>query len=262
MKYFLDTEFHEYHKQARIAGIKLGKSIPTIDLISIGIVSETFLPSTNPAEGKFGEPTERQYYAICKDFNLRDVWNSYQMESYDRMGNLYSRPKKVHWLRDNVLKSIYDELVNKHLERHLTIEEFSTFNYKNLKTLLSIFGKTKKQIAEEILDFTSNGYFDKTGFDFEDKKRYELYDTFSPEFYAYYADYDWVVLAQLFGSMMDLPKGFPMYCKDLKQTLDEKYLFSAHTPDCDPKYPKQENEHNALADARWNKKLYDFLKKN
>lgn len=25
-------------------------------------------------------------------------------------------------------------------------------------------------------------------------------------------------------------------------------------------YPKQENEHNALADARWNKKLYEFLK--
>lgn len=24
-------------------------------------------------------------------------------------------------------------------------------------------------------------------------------------------------------------------------------------------YPKQENEHNALADARWNKKLYEFL---
>jgi len=41
-------------------------------------------------------------------------------------------------------------------------------------------------------------------------------------FYAYYADYDWVVFAQLFGKMKDLPKGFPMYCKDLKQSLDEK----------------------------------------
>ena len=27
-----------------------------------------------------------------------------------------------------------------------------------------------------------------------------------------------------------------------------------------PDYPKQENEHNALADARWNKKLHEFLK--
>ena len=24
-------------------------------------------------------------------------------------------------------------------------------------------------------------------------------------------------------------------------------------------YPKQSNEHNALADARWNKQLYNFL---
>ena len=24
-------------------------------------------------------------------------------------------------------------------------------------------------------------------------------------------------------------------------------------------YPKQTNEHNALADARWNKQLYNFL---
>ena len=25
------------------------------------------------------------------------------------------------------------------------------------------------------------------------------------------------------------------------------------------KYPKQTNEHNALADARWNRQLYNFL---
>jgi len=25
------------------------------------------------------------------------------------------------------------------------------------------------------------------------------------------------------------------------------------------RYPKQENEHNALDDARWNKALYEFL---
>jgi hypothetical protein len=31
-----------------------------------------------------------------------------------------------------------------------------------------------------------------------------------PEFWAYYADYDWVALCQLFGTMMDLPPGFPM----------------------------------------------------
>ncbi len=43
-----------------------------------------------------------------------------------------------------------------------------------------------------------------------------------PEIYGYYADYDWVLLCSLFGRMIDLPKGFPMYCIDLKQIIDEK----------------------------------------
>ena len=31
-----------------------------------------------------------------------------------------------------------------------------------------------------------------------------------PEFWGYYSDYDWVVTAQMFGTMMDIPKGWPM----------------------------------------------------
>lgn len=36
-----------------------------------------------------------------------------------------------------------------------------------------------------------------------------------PEFWGYYADYDWVVFCQCFGAMIDLPKGWPMYCRDI-----------------------------------------------
>ena len=68
-----------------------------------------------------------------------------------------------------------------------------------------------------------------------------------PEFWAYYADYDWVVLCQLFGRMIDLPKGWPMYCRDLKQLCDSMG---------NPKLPKQENEHVALFDARWVRDQY------
>lgn len=85
----------------------------------------------------------------------------------------------------------------------------------------------------------------------------------NPEFYAYYADYDWVVFCALFGTMMNLPKGFPMYCKDLKQTLDGKAKSSGFTVEYLKKqhdYPTQENEHNALDDAKWNYQLYKFLK--
>jgi hypothetical protein len=72
-----------------------------------------------------------------------------------------------------------------------------------------------------------------------------------PEVWAYYADYDWVVLCQLFGTIMNLPKEWPKFCRDLKQLS------------CDvgsPKHPKDpDGEHNALVDARWNRDLYTHL---
>ena len=72
-----------------------------------------------------------------------------------------------------------------------------------------------------------------------------------PEFWGYYADYDWVVFCWLFGSMVDLPEGWPMYCKDLKQLCDRLG---------DPQLPKQEStEHNALEDAMWNKLAHEYL---
>lgn len=69
-----------------------------------------------------------------------------------------------------------------------------------------------------------------------------------PEFWAYYADYDWVVFCQIFGRMIDLPKGWPMYCRDLKQLLDEHDL----------RVTKQDaaSEHNALNDARWTQRAW------
>jgi len=75
-----------------------------------------------------------------------------------------------------------------------------------------------------------------------------------PEIWGYYADYDWVVLCQLFGTMMDLPKGWPMYCRDVKQLCDDLG---------NPELPKQsETEHHALADARWTKQAWEFLNKS
>lgn len=68
-----------------------------------------------------------------------------------------------------------------------------------------------------------------------------------PEFWAYYADYDWVVLCQLYGRMLDLPDNWPKYCRDLKQLADERGI----------RLPKQvSNEHHALADARWVRDSY------
>lgn len=75
-----------------------------------------------------------------------------------------------------------------------------------------------------------------------------------PEFWGYYADYDWVVFCQIFGAMIDLPKGWPMYCRDIKQLCDDLG---------NPKLPTQgKGEHNALADAQWNKVAYEFLQES
>jgi hypothetical protein len=72
-----------------------------------------------------------------------------------------------------------------------------------------------------------------------------------PEFWGYYADYDWVAVAQLFGPMIALPKGWPMFCRDIRQ-------FAHHLGN--PELPKQgKGEHNALDDARWNKAAYECL---
>lgn len=72
-----------------------------------------------------------------------------------------------------------------------------------------------------------------------------------PEIWAYYADYDWVALCQLYGTMMDLPKGWPMYCRDVKQLCDSLG---------NPKLPEQVGgEHHALSDAKWTKQAWEFL---
>lgn len=76
------------------------------------------------------------------------------------------------------------------------------------------------------------------------------------EVYGYYADYDWVLFCSLFGRMIDLPKGFPMYCRDLKQMMDEKGLTEEWKKE---QCPDPEDEHNALADAKWNLRLFQAL---
>ena len=72
-----------------------------------------------------------------------------------------------------------------------------------------------------------------------------------PEFWGYYADYDWVVTCWLFGSMVNLPSGWPMYCRDIKQVCDERG---------NPKLPRTDvDEHHALVDARWNRATLAWL---
>lgn len=74
------------------------------------------------------------------------------------------------------------------------------------------------------------------------------------EFWAAYGAYDHVVMAQIFGTMMDLPHIFPMCTMDLAQLSRMKG---------DPVIPKQAyGKHNALADAKHNLQVFKFLTEN
>lgn len=268
MKYFLDTEFIEGTQKKWF-----GKTKPTIDLISIGIVSED----------------SREYYAISKDFNLKEAWNRYQIKplkgiyfstDYFGMFNGFYTMEKEYWIRENVLRPIYYEMIGKDISFH---DYDKYFTYKRFKKLLESHGKTNKQIAAEVKDFISQKKLLNTPSD--DFATHELKSTYEgrmkvvensfglPEFYTYYGAYDWVVFCWLFGKMIDLPKGFPMFSWDLKVMLDD-YVDKVNSGRSDelmpkvsiksikennPRYPKQSNEHNALDDARWNKELYNFL---
>lgn len=91
---------------------------------------------------------------------------------------------------------------------------------------------TRREIKEKIIAFTAAGGG-------------------KPEFWGYYCDYDWVAFSQLFGTMIELPKGFPMYCRDVKQWADQLG---------DVNIPKPEVEiHHALVDALWVKGAHEFL---
>ncbi len=75
-----------------------------------------------------------------------------------------------------------------------------------------------------------------------------------PEFWSYFAAYDWVLFCRLFGTMMDLPKSWPYYCLDLAQWMKQLDVASLELPDLD-------TPHHALADARWHAQVWAYLKK-
>jgi len=73
----------------------------------------------------------------------------------------------------------------------------------------------------------------------------------SPEFWAYFGEYDWIALRQLFGDMMTWPAGWPLIHLDVEQL---RLSLGA------PVLPKQiGTAHNALDDAIWTKQCWEYL---
>ena len=118
-------------------------------------------------------------------------------------------------------------------------EELNPWVKKNIIPKLKVDKKHLKnnsEIAKDILEFTK-----------DDPK---------PMFVANYCAYDWVVLCQLFGAMIDLPDKFPMFCLDVQQ-----FRASLNSPIIPKAQNEEDNEHNSLFDARETKRKWDYLTK-
>lgn len=219
-----------------------GKRRHFIDLISIGIVSE---------DG-------REYYAISNEFDPR---------------------KANQWVRDNVIA----KLEPKQLFDGYTFPGFDGEYMPEEKYKPNPVWKSNKQIILEVLQFIYDPNCDEWATWLGPGDEYfnalhKIDNSRNPKFYGYFSAYDWVLFCSLFGTMMDLPKGFPMYCRDLKQMLDEKVMafknndFLYYADDAPLSfeqklklvkdridYPQEKSEHHALADAKWTKELYTFI---
>ena len=175
MKYFLDTEFVEDGQ--------------TIDLISIGIVSED----------------NRSLYLV----NSECDWN-----------------KASPWVLENVLEPM--GIVRRGFLRLVGFESPQLMSPTHREQYNA--QRTRSQIRDEVLKFVADG-------------------SEEPEFWGYYCDYDWVIFCQLFGTMMKLPKGYPMYMNDLKQLLVSK----------GSQLQQDDDRHNALTDAYWIQNCYESV---
>lgn len=127
------------------------------------------------------------------------------------------------WLMDNVMSSIDHD-------------KFVVTDFEGMPLVRDIYvtdsaAKSRAEIASDILEFVDGTW---------------------PDFWAWYGAYDHVCLCQLYGKMIDLPAGFPMFSSDLKQM---------HKDAGNPSMPKQpDGLHNALEDAKWNVVRYNYLR--
>lgn len=224
MNYFFDTEFIEGKQPKKLLGVKYGWTKPIVDLISIGVVAE---------DG-------REYYAVSNEFNLDHAWSD-------------------DWIRENVLVKIYTDWVPGQLRININ------FTKRNMRRLLLDKGKPNKRIASEILLFSTQmgrnlGDWDGSIDTFVDHVAESTFkDEFTPKFWAYFASTDWVAFYQLWGKMIDGPKPYPFFVRDLKNLM----VFNGLSADWKREScPDPEDEHNALGDARWNLKLYNKIKTN
>jgi hypothetical protein len=81
----------------------------------------------------------------------------------------------------------------------------------------------------------------------------------APEFWADYASYDWLVLCQIFGTMLHLPDGWPMFVHDVQQARQELTRGTGETIVWPARAAVHLPEHHALNDARDCQDRFDYI---
>ena len=189
----------------------------TIDLISIGIVAD---------DG-------REYYAQSCEFNVNgaNAWVWQNVFPHLRVCPYTAKPLT------NLYVDIQDHSRIGKCTPQFHLGGLSDYVTKQIESgrYQECPWRTREQIRDEVKAFC-------------DPEKYGR-----PEFMGWCCSYDHVVLCQLFGTMMDIPAGWPHYIRDLQHILDDRSIV-------DEELPQQENGvHNALADARHIKRLWEYV---
>lgn len=170
-------------------------------------------------DGKTIEPISMGMVNMDNDRELYLVFNDFDTR----------KVAKSNWLMENVMPSIQHETLvtadfeGKPLVRDLLITDPNSVS--------------REEGAQRLMEFV----------------RDDLLAGGEIEWWNWYGAYDHVALCQLFGRMIDLPPGFPMYSNDIKQLHKQAGW-------CE--MPKQPGGlHNALEDARFNVVRYDYLER-
>lgn len=147
----------------------------------------------------------------------------------------WDRIRKHRWLADNVwpqlpLRGYKQDLVIVGGKTRTKLTKLGVINTEDARV------RPRWVIANEVRDFLLRD------------PREEI------ELWAWYAAYDHVVLAQLFGPMISLPKGIPMWTHDVQQEAHRLGV------DVEDEVPHTGTAHHALADAHWTKAMHDHLK--
>lgn len=144
-------------------------------------------------------------------------------EQYFAYSKEYDYEEASDWVKENVIAPLYKKA------------DLAAVKYIDVTNFHRFSGKSIQRIAEDIKKFLVE----------EDLV-----------LYGYYSSYDHLLLSSLFGTMMDLPKNFPMYTRDIMQIIEGQELDKDQILRDVP----QPDGHDAMEDAKWNKDAFFYIK--